>query len=108
VEGPETVEQLSAIGKAFKGSPLATSVLENGGKTPWLEPKQFGEMGFTMLLYPTTILFRSTYAIQQAARELRAGRPLDESQAVDMKTFQKIVDLEHWQSIEKKLKSGGK
>ena len=59
VEGPESVEQLKKIGKAFKGEHLATSVLENGGKTPWLPPEQFGEMGYTMLLYPTTILFRA-------------------------------------------------
>src|SRR5438270_289041 len=29
VEGPKTVEELKKIGKAFKGTPLATSVLEN-------------------------------------------------------------------------------
>ncbi|HEX3356197.1 MAG TPA: isocitrate lyase/PEP mutase family protein [Tepidisphaeraceae bacterium] len=103
IEGPETVEQLQAIGKAFKGTPLATSILENGGKTPWLPPEQFGEMGFSMILYPTSILFRSTHAIQSAARDLRSGRPLEVEHAVDMKTFEKIVDLEHWRKIEKKF-----
>jgi 2-methylisocitrate lyase-like PEP mutase family enzyme len=103
VEGPETVEELQAIGKAFHGSPLATSVLENGGKTPWLPPEQLGEMGFTMILYPTSILFRCTRAIQKATADLRAGRPLEKNESVDMKTFEKIVELEHWQKIEKKF-----
>jgi 2-methylisocitrate lyase-like PEP mutase family enzyme len=103
IEGPETVEQLNAIGKAFKGQPLATSILENGGKTPWLSPEHFGEMGFTMLLYPTTLLFRATHALQQAAANLRAGQPIDKEQAVDMKHFEKIVDLKHWQEIEQKF-----
>jgi 2-methylisocitrate lyase-like PEP mutase family enzyme len=103
VEGPETVGQLQAIGKAFHGSPLATSVLENGGKTPWLPPEQFGAMGFAMILYPTSILFRCTRAVQKATADLRAGRPLEKEESVDMKTFEKIVELEHWQKIEKKF-----
>jgi 2-methylisocitrate lyase-like PEP mutase family enzyme len=103
VEGPETTEQLQAIGRAFKGTPLATSVLENGGKTPWVSPEELGKMGFSMILYPTTLLFRAARALQVAAQDLRAGRPLNADEAVDMKTFQKIVDLQHWQAIEKKF-----
>ena len=72
VEGPETPEQLQIIGRTFKGTPLATSVLENGGKTPWLPPKEFGKLGFSMILYPTTIVFRAARAIQRAAREMRS------------------------------------
>jgi 2-methylisocitrate lyase-like PEP mutase family enzyme len=96
---------LQTIGEAFKGTPLATSILENGGKTPWLPPKQLGEMGFTMILYPTTILFRTTRALQQAAADLRAGRQLDKETAVNMKQFEEIVDLEHWKQLEKRFKS---
>ncbi len=106
MEGPQTVEQLEQIGKAFKGHPLGTSILENGGKTPWLPPREFGRMGFTMLLYPTTILFQVTRAIQNAARRLRDGEPLDKENSVNMEEFEKIVDLKHWQEIEKKM--GGK
>jgi 2-methylisocitrate lyase-like PEP mutase family enzyme len=100
VEGPTSEKQLQQIGKAFKGEPLATSVLENGGKTPWLSPDDFAELGFTMILYPTTLLFRLTHALQQAAKDLRAGRPLRKDQSVDMDEFEKIVELQHWQKIE--------
>jgi 2-methylisocitrate lyase-like PEP mutase family enzyme len=101
VEGPRSEDELKRIGKAFKGEQLATSVLENGGKTPWLAPGEFGDMGYTMLLYPTTILFRAAHATRKAAEDLRAGRPLDREQAVDMDDFEKIVELKHWQEIEK-------
>jgi 2-methylisocitrate lyase-like PEP mutase family enzyme len=104
VEGPTSVDELKKVGKAFKGEQLATSVLENGGKTPWLPPDEFGDMGFTMILYPTTILFQLTRAIQLAARNLRSGKQLDKDQAVDMDAFEKIVELKHWQEIEKKFK----
>src|SRR3954469_3243700 len=48
-EGPESEKQLETIGKKFKGEQLATSVLENGGKTPWLSPTEFAKLGFTMI-----------------------------------------------------------
>jgi 2-methylisocitrate lyase-like PEP mutase family enzyme len=101
LEGPETIEQLNEIGGTFRGVPLATSILENGGKTPWLPPAQFAEMGFTMLLYPTTMLFRLTCALQQAAEDLRAGRPLDAEKAVNMQEFLQIVEFAEWQKIER-------
>jgi 2-methylisocitrate lyase-like PEP mutase family enzyme len=84
VEGPTSEEQLKTIGKAFKGEHLATSVLENGGKTPWLSPAEFADLGYTMVLYPTTLLFRAAYAIRKAAEDLRAGRQLDKDHATDM------------------------
>ncbi len=102
VEGPESEKQLQQIGKALKGEHLATSVLENGGKTPWLPPEQFGDMGYTMLLYPTTLLFRAARALQRAAEDLRAGKPLDAKESLDMDEFLKVVELKHWQAIEKK------
>jgi hypothetical protein len=61
-----------------------------------------------MLLYPTTLLFRAARALQQAAEDLRAGKPLDKDDAVDMKAFLKIVELDHWQGIEKKFAPEGK
>jgi len=56
-----------------------------------------------MLLYPTTLLFRAARALQRAAGDLRAGKPLDRDDAVDMKAFLKIVELDHWQEIEKEF-----
>ena len=105
VEGPTSVDQLKQIGKTFKGEQLATSVLENGGKTPWLPPEEFGDMGFTMVLYPDDASLSIDPRIQQATKDLRAGKPLDKSAAVDMDEFEKIVELKHWQEIEKQFKS---
>jgi methylisocitrate lyase len=107
VEGPQSPEQLETIGRTFRGNPLATSVLENGGKTPWLPPAVFAQMGYSMVLYPATLLFAATRALQRAAQTLRAGEPLDPDNAVDMKTFEKIVDLDYWQKVEKKFSGGG-
>ncbi len=102
VEGPETVEQLEKIGREFKGEPLAVSILEGGGKTPWLPPAEMHAMGFNMLLFPTTLLFRQTRAIQEALADLKAARPMAQAEAVTMTEFEVIVDIAYWKSIEQK------
>lgn len=102
VEGPETVEQLKAIGREFKGEALAVSILEGGGKTPWLPPQEMHAMGFNMLLFPTTLLFRQTRAVQRALCDMKAGRPMAEAEALTMTEFETIVDIAYWKSIEQK------
>lgn len=102
IEGPENVEQLRAIGKEFKGEPLAVTILENGGKTPWISPEEMYGMGFNMILYPTTLLFRQTKAVLRALDDLKAGRPMPKSEGVSMMDFEKIVDIAYWKAVEEK------
>jgi 2-methylisocitrate lyase-like PEP mutase family enzyme len=107
VEGPETIQQLRAIGREFKGKPLATSVLEGGGKTPWVPPDEMHAMGFNMLLYPTTLLFQVTRTLQRSLADLKAGRPMPKDESVTMLQFEKIVDIAYWKAIEQKAVSLG-
>jgi 2-methylisocitrate lyase-like PEP mutase family enzyme len=102
VEGPKDVKELRAIGREFKGESLATSILERGGKTPWLPPQEFQNMGFNMLLYPTTVLFRQTKAIQCALADLQNGLPMPANDSVTMLEFEKLVDIAYWKAIEEK------
>jgi hypothetical protein len=44
--------------------------------TPRMRPKEPAALGYSMLLYPTTVIFRVTRAIQQAVEDLKAGRPI--------------------------------
>jgi 2-methylisocitrate lyase-like PEP mutase family enzyme len=107
LEGPTTVEELERIGRTFRGAPLATSVLERGGKTPWLSPPEFERLGFTMVLYPATVIFQAAYAIDRALRGLRAGREMDARESFDMNQFEEIVDLKHWQELERRFEQPG-
>lgn len=102
VEGITDKKQLKEVGSVFKGVPLATSILENGGKTPWLSPEEMGELGYSMILYPTTVIFQVAYAIKIALATLRAGKPLDKKTAVDMGQFLDIVNIDYWREIENK------
>lgn len=102
LEGPKTTDDLEKIGKTFKDVPLATSILEKGGKTPWLSPKELGDMGYSMILYPTTVIFQVVHTIQKALDHLKQGKPIHGG-SVDMDQFMEIVDLPYWKAIEEKF-----
>jgi hypothetical protein len=60
-------------------------------------------MGFNMLLYPTTLLFRETKAVLRALEDLKAGRPMPEDESVTMLQFEKFVDIAYWKAIEQRI-----
>ena len=99
-DGIQDRKQMHQVAKEFRGVPLATTILERGGKTPWTPPSEMLEIGFNMVLYPTTLIFRQTKAIQEALADLKAGRPVNDKQAVDMLEFENIVDIAYWKLIE--------
>jgi len=82
------------------------NILEGGGKTPWIAPRALRQMGYSMVLYPTTVLFQMTHAIQEALTRLHRGEPMDSSRAVSMKHFEQIVDLPHWAIVEARFRTG--
>src|SRR3954454_1380734 len=82
VEGLRSAAELKRVGKALKGTPLATTLMEGGGQLPWLPPEEIHAYGFQMILYPTTVLFRLTRAVERALAGLKAGRPMPEGEAV--------------------------
>jgi 2-methylisocitrate lyase-like PEP mutase family enzyme len=103
VEGPTSLKELKTVGAAFRDVPLATSILERGGKTPWVSPSEMHEMGYDMILYPTTVLFRAIKSMQQALGDLREGKPLDPETSVDLKGFEDIVRMSEWAGIENRF-----
>lgn len=59
-----------------------------------------------MILYPTTVLFQMTCAIQHALRNLHERRRMNPQRAVSMTEFETIVDLPKWAVIENRFRSG--
>lgn len=104
IEGLESAAELEKVGKALAGTPLATTMMEGGGKLPWLSPQEIAGYGFSMILYPTTVLFRMTRAIERALADLHAGRPMPEQEAVDRVSFEDIVGKPAWARIEEEFK----
>lgn len=103
VEGPKSRAELEDVGKAFRSVPLATSILERGGKTPWVSPSEMHDLGYDMILYPTTVLFRAVFAIERALSDLRLGNPLNPARSVNLDTFEAIVEMPKWAEIENRF-----
>jgi methylisocitrate lyase len=106
IEAEHSEKDLKLIAKEFKGVQKVVNVFEGGGKSPWMSPEQLQDLGFSMALYPTTILFRMTHAIDDALQTLRSGKPMDSKRAVSMKDFELIVELPDWTLVESRFRSG--
>ncbi|MEL7568793.1 MAG: carboxyvinyl-carboxyphosphonate phosphorylmutase, partial [Dehalobacterium sp.] len=64
IESPESVEEMKKITAAFKVPVLANMV--EGGRTPLLTVEELMEIGYHLVIYPTS----STYITAQAIMEL--------------------------------------
>ncbi len=105
VEGPRSEGELERVGKALRGARLATSVLERGGVTPALTPNDFHQLGFSMVLYPTTVIFRAARATEQALLALKAGKALSPNASFDLTSFEDVLELPKWAEIERRFAS---
>jgi 2-methylisocitrate lyase-like PEP mutase family enzyme len=105
VEGPESVGQLERIGREFKGVPTVANMLEGGGRTPLVPPEQLHAMGFSMILYPTSLIFRVTRTIMKGLEDLKAGRFTPEGEGVGFDEYEEIVGLPAWAELEKRFES---
>jgi 2-methylisocitrate lyase-like PEP mutase family enzyme len=103
IEAVEADEQLVKVGQTLRGVPLATSILEGGGRTPWKNPRDFHAMGYTMLLYPTTVIFRVARAIQKALEDLKAGREMPADDALTFEQYEQLMGLPEWAAWEDKF-----
>jgi 2-methylisocitrate lyase-like PEP mutase family enzyme len=100
IEAPENVEELTRIGRTFQGVPQIANMVEGGGQTPVLPPTELYRLGFVMVTYPTTLLFRVARTIEKALADLKAGRALQDGDSVDFAAFKDITGYQKWSRIE--------
>lgn len=101
VEAPKTVEELERVGKTFDVPQLA-NMMEDG-RTPLLSPSDLHEMGFAMVAYPTTLIFRIVRTMQKALEDLKAERLQLEGEGVGLEDFKDVVGFARWGDIEEKF-----
>jgi len=105
IEAPKSEKELAKIGKTFRGVPQMTNMFEGDDETPFLSPKELHALGFSMILYPTTLLFRIVRALERALDDLRAGKPAPKKERVSMEEYEAIVGLPQWAVIENRFPS---
>jgi 2-methylisocitrate lyase-like PEP mutase family enzyme len=101
IEAPQSIEELQRIGRTFQGAPQMANMLE-GGQTPVLPPAELKAMGFAIVAYPTSVIFRVARTIEKALADIKAGQPGASGDSVDFAGFKDITRYEHWAQIEDK------
>jgi len=102
IEAPQTVEELRLVGRAFAGVPQLANMVEGGGRTPVLPPEELYRLGFCMIAYPTTLIFRAARTIEQGLAEIKQGRLANPNDAVDFEGFKDITDFARWSAVEQR------
>ncbi len=102
IEAPESVEEMAVIGKHFD-VPLLANPLE-GGRSPILTPKEYGELGFGIIGYGITLVLRAAAAMVSAIDDIRAGRFGAPQNALGLEQFKEIVRFSDWSQIEDKYR----
>src|SRR5262252_4626456 len=102
VEAPQTVEELRVVGRDVRG-PNLVNVFE-GGKTPMLNAKELGAMGFRLGIYPSQT---HRAAIRAAQRVLAAMKRDGDTRAIetDLASFQdreEAVGTAQWRKLEER------
>jgi 2-methylisocitrate lyase-like PEP mutase family enzyme len=100
VEAPQSIEELERVGRSFQGVPQLANMVEGGGRTPVLPPQELYRLGFAMVAYPTSLIFRVARTIEKALADLKTGRLAIESEGVDFETFKDIAGLARWAAAE--------
>jgi 2,3-dimethylmalate lyase len=103
IEAPESLEELRRVGAAFRGTPQLANMLE-GGRTPLLDPAELHALGFAMIGYPTSLIFRVAHTIEKALADMKAGRLSLANEGVGFDDFKTIVGYREWADVEEKFR----
>jgi 2-methylisocitrate lyase-like PEP mutase family enzyme len=98
VEAPRSVEELKIIGRSFD-APILVNMAE-GGLTPILPPEELAQMGFSIIVYPASLLLRITGAMQDALAAIKAGKLEPQPKPVTFEEITDIFGISKWVTID--------
>ena len=99
IDAPASVEDLARIGTSVPGLLMAN--VSEGGRTPSLPAEQFHELGFQLVIYPTTPLRIAAKAIKEFMVDLRReGNALAwRERMYGLDELNELVGLEHYLAV---------
>jgi len=101
VEAPESVAELERVGAEFRHVPQIANMLEDG-RTPIFTPAKLGAMGFAMIAYPTTVIFRVARAIERGLADLKAQTLDLERDGLSFARFKQMTGFDDWAKWEQR------
>lgn len=97
VEAPQSEEEMRQICTTFRGEKMVANMVESG-KTPYLDAVTLEQIGYAIAIYPATLLFSATSAIEKCLAKLGTGA-LDLSTVMSFPQFNERMGLEDYFSI---------
>jgi 2,3-dimethylmalate lyase len=77
VEAPQSEAEIETVARAFPDVPLLFNYAE-GGKTPPVPFERLRELGFSLVIFPLTLLLAATQAMRAALARVKAdGTPIE-------------------------------
>lgn len=106
VEAPESEPEIVAIAARFAGTPLLLNWAERG-KTPLLPLDRLRALGFSLVIFPVSLLLSATRAMREAAARIKeAGTPLPLlSELPTFREFTDFIGLPDVQTLEQRFSS---
>jgi 2-methylisocitrate lyase-like PEP mutase family enzyme len=107
VAGLRSPQDFERVGRTLRGVPLLSAAIFEIPGMPWPTPVALGQMGFTQVSYPASIIFRAAAALQAGLQQLRrhatgeASMTPDASLAGVRQLLDEALQLDHWQRIER-------
>lgn len=106
VAGLRTLDDFERVGRELRGVSLLSAALFETPGTPWPSPAVLGEMGFTQVSYPASMIFRVTAALEAGLAQLRRHATGEAAMARDprlvdaRRVLDEALDVTGWQAIE--------
>lgn len=97
IEAPETVDELERIAREFEGAKLVANMIE-GGKTPEVDTRTLGEMGFKLVLWPCTAPYVTLKNLIEVFKVLKSDGTTSRVRhmMLSFSEFNELVNLERF------------
>lgn len=107
VEAPQSVDEIEAVADAFPDVPLLFNYAE-GGKTPAVGYEMLRSLGFSLVIFPLTLLLTATGAMRAALARVKAdGTPIELLPSlVGFDEFLELVGIDEIRELEQRFAEG--
>eukprot|EP00250_Pteridium_aquilinum_P034913 c8308_g1_i1 orf=173-1756(+) len=102
VDALSSKEEMQDFCNIAPGTPKMANMLEGGGKTPILTPRELEDLGFKIVAYPLSLIGVSISAMQDALLALKSGRMPPPSDLPSFEEIKTIVGFNNYYEEEKK------
>ena len=103
IESPESLDEMKLITSSFNVPVLANMV--EGGRTPLMTAKELQELGYGLVIFPTSSTYITAQAVTRCMQELKANGTTKAllSEMIPFQQFNELVGLPAVREIENKF-----